>query len=399
MTVDTFPHLLKFQAFDKPLSVAIRHKRLGIWHEKRWGELNQELLRLVRLLKEQGFEAGDTLFLLSYPRPEALLLFIAAHWLGGVSAPLDPSYADASVTTLLHALKPSFIFAEGQLQVDQVLSLGFSLKLIIYADERGLTHYDHATLKQYADIKNVEPIDYMQHISIAEPADTAFVFYRLGENGNVELQKLSHAEMLAHGRQLVKQEALTEREEALAARAFAAGGHVRYLLSPWLLAGFKLNFPENIDTRDTDRRELGPTLVAGTSATYQRLESLVESRLPLPDTLHRRLFDWSLSTTKTSFLIRRVIAYWFIVRPLRDVIGFSRTRVPLLVGEPLPEKSARFFASIGIQIRNWPDIAEWYKADIKVLRAKKTKTSNNSDVNKFDVNKLNKDSAQVGVAA
>ena len=52
-------------------------------------------------------------------------------------------------------------------------------------------------------------------------------------------------------------------EEALAARVFAASGQARYLLAPWLSAGFCLNFPEALATRDTDRRELGPTLGAG----------------------------------------------------------------------------------------------------------------------------------------
>jgi len=366
MITDTFPNLLNFQAFDKPLSIAIRHKQLGIWHEKRWGELHHELLQLVRLLKEKGFKAGDTLYLLSHPRPEALLLSIAAHWLGGIAAPLDPAYAESKVSALLNALQPAFIFAEGQLQVDQVLSLGLSQMLIIYADARGLSHYENGTLVSYADSKKLQPIDYLNQLSVAEPEHTAFVFYRLNENADVNLQQLSHAEMLAHGRKLVKQEALTDNEEALAARAFAASGHVRYLLSPWLLAGFKLNFPENIDTRDIDRRELGPTLVAGTSATYQRLHALVESRLPLPNTLHRRLFDWALSTSKIDFFLRRLIAYWLIIRPLRDVIGFSRTRVPLLVGERLPAKSASFFASIGIHVKNWPDVADWQQSNIKV---------------------------------
>lgn len=365
MITDTFPNLFNFQAFDKPLSIAVRHKQLGIWHEKRWSELHQELLQLVQLLKEKGFKAGDTLFLLSHPRPEALLLSIAAHWLGGISAPLDPAYAESKVSALLNALQPAFIFAEGQLQVDLILDLGLSQKLIIYADARGLSHYEDTTLHAYAGIKNIQSMNYLKQLSVAEPEHTAFVFYRLNENGDVDFQQLSHAEMLVQGRKLVKQETLTEHEEALAARAFAASGHVRYLLSPWLLAGFKLNFPENIDTRDIDRREFGPTLVAGTSATYQRLHALVESRLPLPNTLHRRLFDWALSVSKTDFLVKRLIAYWLVIRPLRDVIGFSRTRIPLLVGERLPAKSALFFASIDIHVKNWPDVAEWQHTNIK----------------------------------
>lgn len=404
MIVDTLPRWLNFQASNKPANVAIRHKQLGVWGEKRWSELHSELLQVVLLLEEKGFKRGDTLFLLSYPGPEALLLSIAAQWLGGVSAPLDPTYEDAKVIALLNALQPSFVFAESQAQVDILLKAKLTHQLVIYADARGLSSdkksYQHLALHQYSDIHakaNItRQIDSLKYISIAEPDDEAFVFYRLDESGQVEFQKLTHDEMLNHGRQLIKQESLTEQEEALAARAFAASGHVRYLLAPWLIAGFKLNFPENIHTRDVDRRESGPTLVAGTSATYQRLEALVQSRLPLPNTLHRKFLDWSLETTTQSFFIRRAIAYWLIARPLRDVIGLSRTRVPLLVGEGLPASSIAFFASIGVQVRNWPDVSEWYKSDAELDKPKRL-----SDLNResSEHTKSLKGASLVGVAA
>jgi len=377
MTVDTLPSWLSFQATTRHIDVAIRHKQLGIWQEKRWGELHRELLRLVYVLKEKGFARGDTLFLLSYPRPEALLLSIAAQWLGGVSAPLDPSYEEANILTLLRELQPAFIFAEGQLQVEQVLKLNVAHRLVMYADDRGLSSYEHGVLQSYSDLGDYEVED-LDVAAVAEPADDAFVFYRLDEYQQVELQKLTHLEMLTHGRELIKQEALTKNEEALTARGFAASGDVRYLLAPWLLAGFKLNFPESIETRDIDRRELGPTLVAGTRQTYQRLEALIESRLPLPGGIVRALFDWSLSSPPSSWWIRKLIAYWLIIRPLRDVIGFSRTRIPLLVGESLPEKSSRFFASLGIEIRNWPDITGWEQVNADASTGRSVRGTGNN---------------------
>lgn len=382
MTNDTLPSWLSFQAKAQPLRVALRHKKLGIWHTQQWRQLQQALLRSVGLLQQKGFQQGDTLFLLSHPRPEALLLAIAAHWLGGVSAPLDPDYEVSGIVDLLHALKPAFVFAEAQQQVDQVLQASDDIRLLIYADARGLSHYQHPALCAYAAIDFLEAIDSVSPLPLALPEDVAFKFYRLSEAdpsdasspfsefAKLEFNTLTHAEMLANARQLIQKEALTANEEALAARAFAASGHVRYLLSPWLLAGFILNFPENIDTRDFDRRELGPTLVAGTSATYQRLESVIASRLPLANTWHRRLLDWSLATTNSHPLYRRLIADWLIVRPLRDVIGFSRARVPLLVGEPLPQKSLHFFAALGIHVRTWPDEAHWNATDIPVVRIK-----------------------------
>ncbi|ROH84471.1 long-chain fatty acid--CoA ligase [Pseudomethylobacillus aquaticus] len=363
MTIDTLPHWLRYQATHRPLAVAVRHKQLGIWREQRWNPLLSDVLRLVRGLKTHGFQPGDILFLLSYPRPEALLLSVAAQWLGGVAAPLDPDTDAGQQAQLLQALQPRFVFAEGQAQVDQLLVLGLQPHWLGYADARGLAAYRQPGLQHYDHLISLYH-DHNEPLVLAQSHDDAFVFFRLDAQGHVEVQTLTHQLMLSEGRQLIHHEKLTANEEALAARGFAASGHVRYLLAPWLLAGFRLNFPENTATRDTDRRELGPTLVLGTQATYQRLQSLVSSRLPLPGTLRRYLVDWSLATADDAFVLRRLLAELLIRGPLRDVIGFTRTRLPLLAGEPLSGDTFRFFASLGITVRAWPDLGEWIAASV-----------------------------------
>lgn len=360
MTANTLPSVLQLQTVHQYAKIAIRHKQLGIWHEKNWAEIKQEVLRLAEMLKINGFQQGDILYLLTDPRPEALLISIAAHWLGGVSAPLQISDDETKIISLIQQLKPSYIFAEGQLQVDLVQKSNQQAKLIIYADARGLSRYRHEILKPYSQIFAQEiPIFYEQ--GIANPNEIAFAFFRLDAADQIEVEYLTHADMLKQGNHLIAQERLTAKEQAFAARTFAASGQMRYLLAPWLLAGFTLNFPENINTRDIDRREIGPTLVAGTAQTYQRLESLIHSRLPTPGSLSRSILDWSLQTKKQSSALRKCLAYYLIIRPLKDVIGFSYTRVPLLVGEPLSVPTANFFASLQINIKHWPNATHWHK--------------------------------------
>ena len=132
-------------------------------------------------------------------------------------------------------------------------------------------------------------------------------------------------------------------------------------------AGFTLNFPENLVTRDTDRRELGPTLVAGTATTYQRLYTLTQSRWPLAGSVQHALVKWALDKYQRQVPVLQTIADWLVIRPLKDVLGLARTRVPLLVGEPLSAEAARFFAAIGIRVRDWPEEAEWQISKLQVI--------------------------------
>ncbi|MCY1268734.1 AMP-binding enzyme [compost metagenome] len=354
---ETLPEWLQWQARRQGAAIALRHKRLGVWQVRSWTQVADEVLALASALHARGFVAGASLAIVSRPRPQALLAALAAQWLGGVAVLFDPLDAADGQLELLRELDADFVFAEGLEEIERLRSGGLAPALLFYADARGLAGLpssecvlDYRRLAEQAPDRSLAPR------ACAERA--AFAFYRLGPGGRVEAQRISHVELLLEARRLVEVEQLAAREEALAARAFAASGQARYLLAPWLIAGFRLNFPENLATRDNDRRELGPTLVLGTRETYGRLHAQVLERLPLPGSLRRRLVDWALAPVSGG--LRRQLGHWLIRRPLRDVLGFGRTRVPLLVGAPLEPAGQRFFASLGIEVRNWPVAEQWH---------------------------------------
>lgn len=259
---------------------------------------------------------------------------MAAQWLGGSVILLDP---DDDNRALLANLKPAFVLAENLAALQQLHERG----VVVYLDGRGLNHPQPADVIAYADLSADVPAP----ACATEPSACAFVFHA------DTLVRLTHAQLLAGARTLVAQEQLSSDEEALAARVFAASGQARYLLAPWLHAGFRLNFPEALATRDTDRRELGPTLVLGTRESYARLEQWVQERLPLAGTFSHRLYRWAMQPTRSP--VRRWLGHWLVRRPLLDVLGMSRLRVPLLVGPALSPQSAAFFGALSIHPGHW----------------------------------------------
>lgn len=354
----TLPQWLQQQARQQGTGIALRHKRLGVWQVRTWGQLAAEVECLATALQVRGFVPGASLVIVSRPRPEALIAALAAQWLGGVAVLLDPLEAAPAQVALLRELRSEWVFAEGHGEIQRLRAAGLAPGLLIYADGRGLAEVSQGgdTLA-FAHLLQ-QRSDHRPELQ-ARAERTAFAFYRLGAGQRIEQQRISHAELLQDGRRLVHSEQLGRQDEALAARAFAAGGHARYLLAPWLMAGFRLNFPENLATRDQDRRELGPTLVAGTRDTYERLHAQVLARLPAPGSWRRRLVDWALVAHPGA--LQRHLGYWLIRRPLRDVLGFSRTRAPLLVGEALSPSTLAFFQALAIDVRTWPDPAQWHR--------------------------------------
>lgn len=355
---NSLPAWLQQQAQRQPRGIALRHKHLGVWQVRRWATLDAEVRALAAALAAHGFAAGAELLVLSRPRPEALLLALAAQWLGGAAALLDPLDAGEAQVGLLRELNPDFVFAEGLDELLRVQRAGLRPTLLLYAEARGLSEWQGSATQAYAALLATPAAS--QFEAQARGAEVAFVFYRQTAQGGLERHTLSHAELLDEGQRLVRAEGLGAGEEALAARAFAAAGQARYLLAPWLIAGFRLNFPESLETRDRDRRELGPSLLLGTRETYGRLYAQALQRMPLPGSLARRLLDWALADRPG--LLRASLGHWLLRRPLRDVLGFSRTRVPLLVGAPLAAEAQRFFAALGVAPRAWPLAESWQAA-------------------------------------
>lgn len=352
----TLPDWLRHQAQHRPHAVALRHKRLGAWHALSWQDVATAVEHLAAGLAQHGFAAGDALLLVSHPREEALLLSLAAQWNGGVAIPLDPQLAGDTLRPVLAQIAPRFAFAEDDRQVDRLLA--HQGLRVIDANPRNLAPHPHPAVIGYRTLAVQREGGFA---SVAQPHDDAFAFVRLDADGHLVEQRLSHATLVHEAQQLAATEKLGPYDEAFAARAFAAASQARYLIAPWVSSGFRLNFPESLATRDNDRRELAPTLVAGTRETYARVAQLVDDRLPAARSWRRRLI--SHAQRRQGRPLMRALSWWLIARPLRAVIGFSRTHAALVIGPPLDEKTAALFEALRVDVRAWPDAGDWRRVE------------------------------------
>lgn len=330
----SLPQALLIQAQTRNRQIALRYKKLGIWQTRTWGEVAQDADHLAEALHLKGFKATDCLLIISEANAEALLLTLAAQALGGSVSLIKPS---ADHRSWLATVKPRYAVVQNLELVAQLSDA--EPDVVIVLDDRGLHDAEDARLVDYAEL--LKPAAKGIRKPLIDAAVCAFVFQTSeGE------QQLTHADLLDGAQQLIDANAITDHDQALVARVFAANSQARYLLAPWLVAGFCLNFPEALSTRDNDRRELGPTLVLGTRESYARLELWARERLPLAGTFAHALYRWAMVPAKG--LIRRQLGYWLIRRPLLDVLGMSRLSKPLLAGDALTPQSQAFFAALGI---------------------------------------------------
>src|SRR4029077_10661446 len=153
---DTFPKLLLENARLRGQRPAIREKDYGIWQSWSWAEVAREKQDLALGLDALGFKRGDKLCVIGDNRPRLYWAITAAQCLGGVPVPVYQDAVAAEMEYVLDHAEVRFVVAEGQEQIDKVLSVRARLppiEAIIYCDARGLRHYDHGALPRFTDVQ------------------------------------------------------------------------------------------------------------------------------------------------------------------------------------------------------------------------------------------------------
>ncbi|WP_455922608.1 AMP-binding protein [Pseudomonas putida] len=320
--------LLAGHARQRGDDIALRFKHLGIWQVRSWSALAADVAHLAQALAGQGFSAASQLVAVSEGRAPALLLSLAAQWLGGSARLLDPHAAGWQV----QAADADWLYVD----VGQWLaSLQRLPRLSIYAGGQAAVSAPGQTVIGFEHLQ--------QGVQGRAPAAGA------GQGFITPAQPAAPLEVARH---LVASEGLTGHHEVLAGSRFASSTHVRLVLLPWLVAGLRLNIGETAATRAGDRREVAPSLLVGDAGQYARLYAEVVAREPLPGTLAHGVYRWGLYAGPGTGVLRRVLGHWLVRRPLLDVLGLGRVKLAWLDGPPLDAATARFFASLGIEPRH-----------------------------------------------
>ncbi|MFQ5517569.1 MAG: AMP-binding protein, partial [Acidimicrobiia bacterium] len=102
----------------RPHAVAMREKDYGIWQEKTWAQLWDEIVTAAHGLLALGVHRGQVVSIHSEDRPEWVLMDAAAGSIRGISTGLYPTNPTAEVKYLLGDSGAVVHIAEDQEQVD-----------------------------------------------------------------------------------------------------------------------------------------------------------------------------------------------------------------------------------------------------------------------------------------
>ncbi|GAA4819809.1 AMP-dependent synthetase/ligase [Nocardioides caeni] len=367
---------IRDRAAATPRGVAMREKRLGVWHEITWASYWDSVVDVAHALLSLGVQPGDRVAIQSENRPEWLILDMATVAIRGTTVGLYPTNPSAETDYLLTHSGACVHLAEDQEQVDKVPDVADAptLRTIIHVETRGLRTYDDPRLLPWDRLVELGREHRAAHpgavealLEAAELDDVITLVYTSGTTGPPKGAMLTHRNAEFALSTVLEKSPFTDpapgpKDLTL---SYLPLCHVaERVLTTWYNAGAgtQVNFAESIETVPQNLREVQPTLLFAVPRIWEKLLASARIKLDSATWFKRRHARFWLARAdrmgqtlaanggRHTLGTRLVYAVgWvFFYRALRDRLGLRRVRHASSGAAPIAPEVLQFFMGIGV---------------------------------------------------
>ena len=354
--------------------IALRDKKSGIWQEYSWRDYYQNVKKLALGLKGLGFQAGDKICILGDNEPEWYWAELACHALGGAAVGIFVDSTAEEVKEIINHSDAVFLLARDQEQTDKILQIRKEIpkiKKTIHWVSTGMENYHDPFILNFRQVQqwgeeyeNKNPGSFEAEIEKGTEEDLAILNYTSGATGSPKGCMLSHKNLIHPIRHMAGMEGWNENDNYFSFFPAAWVLEQYFGLTTGLVCGAAVHFPEGPETLQNDLREIGPSIVVYNFRMWENLYFNILSRIKGGSFIKRTLFNACLSLgskaanrghekgeSKGLEKIFLGLANLLVFRPLKDKIGFLRTRSAFAGGAPMSPGVFRFFQAIGVPLR------------------------------------------------
>lgn len=370
----TIPKLFVRKAGECGQRVAMREKEFGVWRPITWAAYLEHVRLFALGLNALGLQREDKVAMIGENRPEGLFAELASLCAGGVAVWLFQDALLEEVQYIVDHSDARFLVAEGQEEVDKALAIKArcrKLQRIIWDDPKGMRGYQDPALISFSEVQRLgrelaerEAGRFDVMVGQGHGEDICLLFYTSGTTAKPKGALLTHTNMLKMGQNLMRVDPFRETDDFVSFLPMAWIGEQMMSLSCGLMAGFRLNFPEEPETVLANLREVAPHAIFSSARFYEHMVRTVQVKYldasrpkrkayELALGIGHRLADCKLAKRPSPWALRvlGLVADQVVHRKLRDNLGLSRIRNAYSGGSSLGPDYYRFFHAIGVNLK------------------------------------------------
>ncbi|MGA2159684.1 MAG: AMP-binding protein [Dehalococcoidia bacterium] len=370
----TIPQLIQDNYHKWGSQAAMCVKQRGIWHKFTWNDYFDRVKFFSLGLIGIGMQRGDVVCIIGDNEPEWFWGEFAVQAAGGIATGAFVDSIPSELKYIAGHSGASFAVVNDQEQADKFLEICEelpALKKIIYWDAKGLNNYDHPLLISFEKVleegkafDRANPGRFEENIALGQPDDTAFIYYTSGTTGLPKGAILTHRALIQTARGFTSVYPLFKDDDLVSNFPAAWVGDSYFATIPHILTGARLNFAEEPETIAEDTREVGPDFAIYGPRQWESLVSEIQVKMtdahPLKRFFYHMLLPVGYKIADLNFQNKKAdvfwsslhsIAYYLLLRPLKDRLGLSKVRFAVTGSSVLSLDTFRLIHAIGIELR------------------------------------------------
>jgi long-chain acyl-CoA synthetase len=373
--ISTMPGLLKAN-YEKwgDREVAIRDKDFGLWQEYTWKDSYEKVKYICLGMVSMGLQPEDKVAILGDNEPEWFWAAFAVQAARGMAV---AQFTDAIPEELKYSIDFAdckFVVARDQEQVDKLIDIKDALpkvQKIIYWYYKGMRNYRESYLirldqaeQMGKDYEKGHPGSFEQMVDQVSPDDIANIYYTSGTTGRPKAVMCSHRALIGSSRAIEALGKMSPSDNILCYLPPAWVGEAFFCSVPHLIAGAKLNMPEEPETVLHDITEILPHRILGGPRQWEGWVSIIRAKIAEAGWLEKIVYNIfmpiALNVADRELKGKPVPAYLralyrvsdlVLLRHLRNRIGLTKAKFALTAGSVLGEDTFKFISALGINLR------------------------------------------------
>lgn len=328
MNITRVIDILKYQAKNMPLNVALAQKIDGEWKTYSTSEFLENVNKVSLGLLELGIKPGDKVSIISFNRPEWNFLDFAIHQIGAVSVPMYPNITVEDYKYIFKDADVKAVFVQNKDLGDKVTeaTAGLAPLLGVYSFDKaeGFAHWT-----EIQDLGKNRSIEEIQPLTDAIKSEDLFtLIYTSGTTGNPKGVMLSNENLVSN---VLSCQKLIPAKQGDRILSFLPLCHVfeRMLVNLYIHTGLSIYYAESMETIADNLKEVKPHVFSTVPRLLEKVYDKIMAKGADLSGVKKMLFYWAVGLGQNYDINNSQGFFYDLKLKIANKIIFSKWREAL----------------------------------------------------------------------